>query len=150
MSRRTCAVLPGGGALDIADVPTVKAHEMAAAIDHLVERGQGLAFLKGLDEASLADLENALWRLWPDAPELRLAVMLRFRAALAVFGARRLRNLLLTRGYRVVRASAEIAANTRLNVRFGFRVQSFLAALDEATRPVEVAPFHAIETAMAA
>lgn len=150
MSRQNRAILPGGGALDTADVPTVTAHEMSAAIDHLVDAGQGLAFLKGLDEESLADLENALWRLWPDAPERRLAVMLRFRAALAVFGARRLRNLLLTRGYRVVRASAEIAASARLNVRFGFRVQSFFAALDDATRPIEIAPFRTFDSAMAA
>lgn len=131
----TMAVVPGGSRIDMTDVPPVAACEMAAAIDCLVAQGQGLAFLKGLDEKALDDLEHALWQRWPDNAELRLAVALRFRAVLAVFGAKRLRDLLLHRGFRVVKATADVAASERLNVRFGFRAQHFLVALERATTP---------------
>lgn len=122
-------------ALDIADVPAVSGEELYQPMRWLIEQGHGLALLKGLGEGDIRALEDALWQHFPGTPEARLAVALRFRALLDVFAARRLKELLLQRGFKVVRAAIEAAAEHRLNTRFGFSAQRFVVALDAATRP---------------
>lgn len=122
-------------ALDIADVPVVSGDDLYQPMRWLIEQGHGLALLKGLGESDIRRLEDALWSRFSGTPEARLAVALRFRALLDVFAARRLKELLLQRGFKVVRAAVEAAAEHRLNARFGFSTQRFVLALDAATRP---------------
>ncbi len=123
-------------AFDIADVSTVSGDELYQPMRWLIENGQGLALLKGLDEADIRALENDLWRRFDGSTQARLAVALRMRALLDVFEARRLKDLLLNRGFKVVRAAVAFAASERLNPRFGFSAQRFVMALEAATAPV--------------
>jgi len=123
-------------AFDIADVPTVSGEELYQPMRWLIENGQGLALLKGLDEGDIRALEEDLWRRFDGTAEARLAVALRMRALLGVFGARRLKDLLLSRGFKVVRAAVACAAAERLNPRFGFSAQRFVMALEPATAPI--------------
>jgi hypothetical protein len=128
------AVTRDGGSIDLADVPAIDSAAMLTVLRHLIGTGQGLAFLKGLDEPELASVEAALWRIELPHGTTHLAVTLRFRALIAVFGATRLRRLFMSRGLKLMWAAAELGARERLNVRFGFRAQRFLASLDVATR----------------
>jgi hypothetical protein len=129
------AVAGNGRPFSMSDVPPVPSAAMAHVVCHLIDRGQGLALLKGLDAGQLADVEAMLWQHFYEDAETRLAVALRVRALLAVFQHQRLRNLLLDRGFKVMAAAAGIAASQRLNTRFGFVPQRVLAALDAATAP---------------
>jgi len=66
------------------------------------------------------------------APQRTLAAFVRFRHLVGVFGARRLRQLLLDRGYAVMAPAIAIAATLRLNDDRGFNPQRFLLALNAA------------------
>lgn len=129
----------------LSDVPAVDAAELGAAMRLLIENGQGLALLKGLSEHEFRDLEDELWMNFEGSDEARVAVALRLRALIGVFGSRRLKSLLLERGFRLVAAAVREAARLPLNTRFGFNSQKLLLALDWATlRPatgeLELAP----------
>lgn len=125
--------------LDIADVPAVDARQLGQTIQMLIAKGQGLALLKGLSEKEIRSLEADLWGSFEGSSEARLAVALRFRALLQVFAARRLKDLLLNRGFRAISAAIEEAASQRLNVRFGLNVQKLVVALETATATVRPA-----------
>lgn len=126
--------------LNPADVPEVSAAELYEPMRRLIARGEGLALLKGMSEADLRRLEDELWAELDMAAETRLAVALRFRALVALFGARRLKELLLHRGFKLVGAAVAEAAAQRLNMRFGFNIQKFVVALDAATATSHAAP----------
>jgi hypothetical protein len=130
--------------LNLADVPKVDAADLGILMRKLIDRGQGLALLKGLDEAGVRSLEDEIWSEFEGTAQSRLAVTLRFRALVQVFSARRLKDLLLTRGFRVIAAAINEAATQPLNTRFGFKAQALVMALDTATeRPatkVTIAP----------
>jgi hypothetical protein len=127
-------------ALDLADVPSVRASELHLPMQLLIARGQGLALIKGLSEREIRELEDEIWARFEDDNEARLALALRFRALLNVFAYRRLKRLLLERGFKLITAAIEEAARQPLNVRFGFNAQKLLMALDAATaRPAALA-----------
>jgi hypothetical protein len=127
-------------AFDLADVPSVRASELRLPMQLLIERGQGLALIKGLSEREIRELEDEIWARFDDDSEARLALALRFRALLDVFTYRRLKRLLLERGFKLITAAIEEAARQPLNVRFGFNAQKLLMALDAATaRPAALA-----------
>ena len=119
--------------LNISDVPAVSASDLGFVLQILVERGQGLALLRGLHENEIREIEDRVWAEFDGADDLRLAVALRFRALLDVFAARRLKALFLERGFRLLAAAAQEAAALPLNVRFGFNAQKLLLALDVRT-----------------
>jgi len=121
-------------ALNLADVPKVAAAELALPMRLLVEKGQGLALLKGLTEREIRDLEIDIWKEFDGSDEARLAMTLRFRALLATFDSRRLKALFLDRGFKLIAAAVKEAAEQPLNHRFGFNAQKLLLALDQATR----------------
>jgi hypothetical protein len=122
---------------DIADVPTVAASSFEFIMQSLIENEQGLALLRGLSEDEIRVVEGRLWAEFRARPDERVALALRFRALLAVFESRRLKELFLTRGHSLFSVLAREAAAQRLNVRFGFNPQRMLLALtqDEA-RPM--------------
>jgi hypothetical protein len=127
-------------AFDLADVPSVRASELRLPMQLLIERGQGLALIKGLSEREIRELEDEIWAHFESDNEARLALALRFRALLDVFAYRRLKRLLLERGFKLITAAIEEAARQPLNVRFGFNAQKLLMALDAATaRPAALA-----------
>jgi hypothetical protein len=119
--------------LNLADVPKVDAAELDMPMRLLIEKGQGLALLKGLTEREIRDLEHEIWTGFKGSDEARLAVALRFRALLDVFASRRLKGLLLERSFRLIAAAIGEASRQPLNTRFGFNAQRLLTALDAAT-----------------
>jgi hypothetical protein len=121
---------------NLADVPVVNASDLGFAIQLLVGSGRGLAFLRGMHENEIREIEDRIWSEYQGSSEARLAVALRFRALLDVFASRRLKELFLDRGLRLLSAAAQEAATTPLNVRFGFKSQRLLLALDAASLPV--------------
>jgi hypothetical protein len=127
---------------NLADVPTVAASDISSILGLLVDSRRGLALLRGLTEQEIREIEDWIWQEFPAGGNARLAIALRFRAVLDVFGSRRLKALFLERGYRLFEALAVQAASRPLNARFGFNPQRLLLALDAMTdtsaRPVEV------------
>jgi hypothetical protein len=121
--------LTAAAPFDATDVPGVAPEALSLAFRHLIAEGRGLALLTGLSEAHIRDVENVIWRAFPEDRETRLAVALRFRALLGAFTARRLKNLLLHTGFKSIEASVTEAATQRLNARYGFRQQGFVTAL---------------------
>jgi hypothetical protein len=130
--------------LDPTDVPQVTASDLNRPMQMLIANGQGLALLKGLSERELRELEDSLWSDFKSDADTRIAVALRFRALVDVFAARRLKNMLLERGFKVIAAAISAASEQRLNTRFGFNAQRLLRAIDAATdstrQPVFTAP----------
>jgi hypothetical protein len=122
--------------LDPTDVPQVTASDLNRPMQMLIANGQGLALLKGLSEHELRELEDSLWSDFKSDADTRVAVALRFRALVDVFAARRLKNMLLERGFKVIAAAISAASEQRLNTRFGFNAQRLLRAIDAATDSV--------------
>ena len=81
-----------------------KLADLDFVIQLLIERGQGLALIRGLREAEIREIEDRIWAEFDSSNDARLAVALRFRALLSVFASRRLKALLLERGYRLLMA----------------------------------------------
>ena len=127
-------------AFDAADVPPVSVEALIIPMRAAIANGKGLALLNGLSENEIRDLETLVWSHFPDCPKTRLAVALRFRALLDVFRARRLKQLFLQNGFKLIaRAIAEASAQ-RLNPAFGFKTQHFVVAL--ATPPAALKARH--------
>ena len=103
--------------LNLADVPRVDAAELDMPMRLLVGKGQGLALLKGLTDHEIRELENEIWSGFEGSDEARLAVALRFRALLDVFASRRLKGLLIERGFRLIAAAIQEASRLPLNAR---------------------------------
>ena len=115
--------------INTADVPEVDVHELYVPMRTLIEQGRGLALLNGVSEADLRGLESELWANFKGSDASRLAVALRFRALLDVVSSRRLKQLHLERGFKFIAAAIAVAATQRLNTRYGFRPQNFVARL---------------------
>jgi hypothetical protein len=124
--------------LDPTDVPQVSAADLYRPMQMLIARGQGLALLKGLSERELRQLEDSLWNEFQGNATVRLAVALRMRALVDVFAARRLKDMLLARGFKVIQAAVAAASRQRLNTRFGFNAHNLLLAIDTATAPLHL------------
>lgn len=121
--------------IDATDVQPVEAGDLMLPVQHLIAEGRGLALFHGLAEDDFRSLETMIWQHYADRPHLRLAVALRFRALIDVFGARRLKDLFLKRGFKLMAAAIHVAATQRLNAHFGFKAHCFVLALDAAVTP---------------
>lgn len=121
--------------IDPNDVPPVAAADLLVPMRRAIANGQGLALLHGMSEAAIRDLETHVWAHFNDDPETRLAVALRFRALLDVFAARRLKDLFLLNGFKLIARAVAEASSQRLNTDFGFNRQKFVLAL--ANSPAE-------------
>ncbi|MGE0053080.1 MAG: hypothetical protein AB7S74_02620 [Hyphomicrobium sp.] len=118
--------------IDTADIPAVALEDILVPLRAAVAKGQGLALLNGMNETAIREIETVVWEHFADAPQLRLAVALRFRALLEVFAARRLKQLFLNNGFKLIARAAHEAAGQRLNVAYGFKAQRFVLALSSA------------------
>ena len=93
------------GTLDQTDIPRVAPAELARAMRFMIDNGKGLVLLRGVNGSDMRELEGAIWdRLDGDIVQRR-AVLVRFQCLVEVFSARRLRELMLRRGFRADRAS---------------------------------------------
>jgi hypothetical protein len=116
---------------DLTDVPAIAPTDLAAAIQALIAEGRGLVFLRGLEDADMTTVQAELKRLFHGDPQRALAVFVRFRHLAEVFSARRLKDMMLDRGYALIAPAIAIAASLRLNANRGFNPQKFLFALQE-------------------
>jgi hypothetical protein len=117
---------------DLTDVPAIAPNDLAAAMQALIAEGRGLVLLRGLDDADIATVQAELKRRLHADPQAVLAAFVRFRHLAEVFSARRLKELMLDRGYSLIPPAIAIAASLRLNAHRGFSPQKFLLALNEA------------------
>jgi hypothetical protein len=117
---------------DLTDIPAVDAADLAAAMRSLIEDGRGLVLLNGATEADLDTARAALQSRHHAKPQRALAAFVRFRHLVEVFGARRLKDLMLGNGYALMAPAIAIAASLRLNGHRGFNPQRFLLSLQEA------------------
>jgi hypothetical protein len=117
---------------DLTDVPAIASADLAAAMQALVADGRGLVLLRGLEDADLDTVQAELKRRFHADPQTALAAFVRFRHLVEVFSARRLKELMLERGFALIGPAIAIAASLRLNANRGFNPQKFLLALQDA------------------
>jgi len=111
--------------LDVSDVPLVGPHELMVPMQHMIDTERGLALLKGVSNADLRQVDAAIWDDLSGDPARRVAVLLRFRALVQVFRARRLAELFLDRGFMLIAPAVHVAARMRLNTQWGFNPLKF-------------------------
>ncbi len=111
------------------DVPAVSTGALLVVMRAAIANGQGLALLNGLSEDNIRALETKIWSHFANEPQTRLAVALRFRALLDVFASRRLKELFLQNGFKLIARAIAEASTQRLNTQFGFKAQKFVTAL---------------------
>ena len=116
--------------IDLADVPPVTPADLTLPMRIAIEHGHGLALYKGLAENQIRAIETDLWAQLSHAPEIRLAVAVRFRALLDVFATRRLKQLFLKTGFKLIARALAEAATQRINADVGFSAHKFVLALD--------------------
>src|SRR5882672_7354998 len=139
-SQHEAAMTTQINALNLSDVTLVDPRNLALAMQYMVKTGRGLAMLRGITEAELREVDRALWDELGDNPAQRLAVLVRFRSLIAVFRARRLSDLLLHTGHRLLAPAVQVAACMRLNADLGFNPAKFERALVEQLGRVEAEP----------
>jgi hypothetical protein len=132
---------------DLTDVPAIASADLAAAMQALIADGRGLVLLRGLEDADLDTVQAELKRRFHTDPQTALAVFVRFRHLAEVFSARRLKELMLERGFALIGPAIAIAASLRLNANRGFNPQKFLLALQD-TQTDNVVPMPARERAL--
>jgi hypothetical protein len=116
---------------DLSDIPAVDAADLAAAMRSLIENGRGLVLLNGATDADLDAARTVMQSRHHAEPQRALASFVRFRHLVDVFGARRLKDMLLDSGHALIAPAIAIAASQRLNGHRGFSPQRFLIALNE-------------------
>ena len=116
---------------DLTDIPAVDTADLAAAMRSLIEDGRGLVLLNGATDADLDTARAALQSRHHAEPQRALAAFVRFRHLVEVFGARRLKDLMLGNGFALMAPAIAIAASLRLNGNRGFNPQRFLLSLQE-------------------
>src|ERR1700746_1062731 len=100
--------------VNLSDVPLVNPADLARPMQYMVDTGRGLAMLRGISKAELREVDHALWDRLGRDPVERLAVLVRFRCLIKVFGARRLRDLLMHTGHNLIAPAVQVAARMRL------------------------------------
>lgn len=117
--------------MNLSDVPLVNPADLARPMQYMIDTGRGLAMLRGISKAEMSEVDHALWDELGGNPVQRLAVLMRFRSLVEVFGARRLADLLLHNGYNLIAPAVHVAARMRLNADRGFNPVKFERALHE-------------------
>lgn len=115
--------------LDQTDIPLVPPAQLARAMRFMIDSGRGLVLLRGVSGADMRELEEAIWDHLEGDLIQRRAVLVRFRCLVEVFSARRLRELMLRRGFRLIAPAIHLAAGTRLSTKWGFNPHKFNLAL---------------------
>jgi hypothetical protein len=130
--------------LDTSDVPAVPADQLAMAMRVMIDSGRGLVLLRGASSDELLALEQAIWHRLDGDLVRRRAVLVRFQHLIEVFSARRLRSLMLRRGYNLIAPALLVASSMRLNTKWGFSAHKFTLALGAVTAELEQRPTHLI------
>lgn len=119
-------------AVDTSDVPTVGARELALALK-ILSAGEGLLLPQvTLSDDDLRRVEQYFWDISPRARVRKVAVLLRFRGLLAACNSRHVSTVLARHGQQAVVMALEVAANMRLNAKWGFNPHKMARAIDEA------------------
>jgi hypothetical protein len=116
---------------DLTDVPTVATDDLAAAMQALIDNERGLVLLRGLSDEDLDTVHATLQRRFHGEPQHATAAFVRFRQMVDVFSARRLKEMMLDRGYALMGPALAIAASLRLNANRGFNPQAFIMSLND-------------------
>lgn len=124
-------------AFDLADVPRTEPRHLERLMAILVRQGHGLMLIRGADDAVLRAVEAEFWAVSEGDTQSAVAAMVRFRAVVDAFAARRLKSLLLNEGLAVLGAVFRVAASMRLNAARGFSPQGLVwgVAADAARIP---------------
>src|SRR4029079_10833890 len=94
---------------DLTDIPAVDAADLAAAMRSLIEDGRGLVLINSGTAADLDTARAALQSRHHAEPQRALAAFVRFRHLIEVFGARRLKDMLLAGGHALLAPAIAIA-----------------------------------------
>ncbi|MBL8567424.1 MAG: hypothetical protein JNM89_17070 [Hyphomicrobiaceae bacterium] len=125
---------------DTTDLPMVRRAALALAMHLLIEDERGLVLLRGATSADRANLEAKFWDCFDGDTREGVATLVRLWSLIDVFQARRLQDLLMARGFRVVQSAIKVAASSRLNLQWGFNPQRFVTALTREEAEVVVLP----------
>jgi hypothetical protein len=93
--------------------------------------GRELPSGNGATDADLDTARTVMQSRHHAEPQRALASFVRFRHLVEVFGARRLKDVLLGTGHALLAPAIASAASQRLNGHRGFNPQRFLTALNE-------------------
>lgn len=112
--------------LDPADVPEADPEDLARLMQILIRRGDGLMLLRGADDEVLRAVEAEFCAARTVRSNEMIAAIIRFRAVVDAFSARRLQALLMREGLTLLETVFHIAARVRLNAARGFSPQGLL------------------------
>ncbi len=115
--------------IDLTDLPMAAPEALALAMRLLIEDGRALILLRGATSEDRARLEERFWQRFDGTTTEGVVALLRLWSLVEVFKARRLRALLLDRGYALLADAARVASEHRVNVNWGFNPQRILDAL---------------------
>jgi hypothetical protein len=116
-------------AFDLTDLPKAAPATLALAMRVLVAEGRALILLHGATPDDRARIEARFWQSFEGTTEDGVVALLRLWSLVDVFKARRLQSLLLDRGYALLADAARIAAESRINLSWGFNPQRMLSDL---------------------
>ncbi|MEQ1697810.1 MAG: hypothetical protein ABL901_18415 [Hyphomicrobiaceae bacterium] len=127
--------------LDPTDIPVISADAVQGIIDLIIERGQALVLFHGATPASRAEIERAFWQGHGGDRISGNATLIRFWHLVDAMSGRRVKSLILERGFAALAPLAACAASARLNIHWGFKPQHLVAALTaKATIAVDANP----------
>lgn len=115
--------------VDLTDVPEIESRDLALALRLMLAGGRVLAAAHEFAEHDIRRVEQAFWSAKDGCHSSKVAVLLRLRSLISVFGNRRLKELLAAYGASVVPHALQIAAKMRLNTKWGFNPQKFAREL---------------------
>ncbi len=118
--------------LDLTDVTPVAPQHMALVMGLLIESGRALMLMRDATPDDKTTIEGLFWDRFDGETAEGVATLLRFWSLVGVFSSRRLKGVLLARGFAVLAPAGEVAARLRFNVHWGFNPQRFLTALTRA------------------
>lgn len=116
---------------DTTDLPQVRRAALALAMHLLIEDERGLVMLNGSTAADRKRLEAMFWECYDGDTREGVATLVRLWAMVDVFQTRRLKAILLGRGFKLIEQAVTVAASSRINLDWGFNPQRFLMGLRE-------------------
>ena len=116
---------------DLTDVPAVEVADLAAVMRALIDDGRGLVLRRGVSDEDLNAVHAEVQRRFHGEPQRALAVFVRFRNLVEVFSARRLKDMMMERGFPMIAPAIAIAASLRLNAHRGFNPHRFMMSLQD-------------------
>lgn len=119
-------------AFDRSDVPLVDATQMSVALGAVVESGHARVFFEGAGQSERDAVEAMYWELFEGEAALGGTVLLRLWNLVDALQSRRLKGLLMDRGFGLLQSAFAAAGGMRLNLDWGFVPQRLIWAIEEA------------------